>query len=68
VLLALLLIPCANFIATHTVLEHLTLAPPLWLLVSSLNGLALTAALLITLGEVLRLSAASRPLPAAASP
>jgi hypothetical protein len=68
VLLALLLVPCANFIATHTVLEHLTLAPPLWLLVSSLNGLALTAALLMTLGEVLRLSAASRPLPAAASP
>jgi hypothetical protein len=67
-LLALLLVPCANFVATHTLLEHLTLAPPLWLLVSSLNGLALTAALLMTLWDVLRKSVARRSLPAEASP
>lgn len=67
-LLALLLVPCANFVATHTLLEHLTLAPPLWLLVSSLNGLALTAALLMTLQEALRRGVASRPLVAEASP
>jgi hypothetical protein len=51
ILLALLLVPCANFVATHTVLERLTLAPPLWFLVSSLNGLALLAAFLMTLQE-----------------
>jgi hypothetical protein len=54
VLLALLLVPCANFVATHTLLEQMTLAPPLWLFVSSLNGLALSAAFLMTLGEALR--------------
>jgi hypothetical protein len=68
ILLALLLVPCANFVATHTLMERLPLAPPLWLLVSSLNGLALVAALLMTLQEAWRFSRSARPPVAEPSP